>query len=134
MKCRRLLIMTISFMLAMSTCTTAYAQSGEFDKMYTSNDVVYESSAPKPLENSSAKAIWMTYEKSIVLEKYTESQDPNMSEFPQSVYYVEPNPAGYGEDAVGTLYLAAVGKMYPNNPNHHGYFCSYRGTMGYFLL
>lgn len=129
MKGKRIILMAMTLMLTMSVCTSAYAQSLE---VYTPNQVYYESTAPQPPAKV-ARAIWMTYEKSIILEKYTESADPHMSEFPQTVFYREPNPAGYGEQAAGTLTLVAVGKMRPDNPNHHGYYCSYRGTMGYFL-
>ena len=135
MKSRRFKIMIISLILAMSTCTTAYAQIGKIDKVYTANDVVYESHAPKPLVNSSARAIWVTYPKTIYLDQWLEGiKNPQMSDFPQSVSYSEPNPSGYGDDAKGTLYLNAVSKNKPNDPYDYGYRCSYTGTMGYFLF
>jgi len=134
MKHKKLLLVTISFMIAMLTCTAVYAQSGDVEKVYTSADVVYESVPPEPIKTSSARAVWMTYEKTVYLEKYTESENPSMSSFPPSIYYTEPNPSGYGENATGTLYLTSVSKIYPNNQDDHSYLCCYKGTMGYFLL
>lgn len=129
MKCKKIFSVLMIFILATATCTTAYAQNIE---TYTPDKVYYESATPEPPAKV-ARAIWMTYEKEIILEKHVGTADPSMSDFPQTVFYREPNPSGYGADATGTLSLYMVSKMYPRDPKHDGYYCSYRGTMGYFL-
>lgn len=134
MKCKRLLIMIMSLMFAMSTCTIGYAQSEENDEIYAFNDVIYDSSAPKTLANSSARAIWVTYPKMITKVYVMQTSNPYIGDFPQSIFYSEPNPSGYGEDAKGTLYLESFGRVYPDDPNSKEFYCHYSGTMGYFLL
>lgn len=129
MKGRKVLLIAMTLILAMATCTTAYAQSIE---VYTTNDVYYESTTPKSPTNV-AKAIWMTYDKNAIQKVFVDNDNPTWSDFPQSIFYTEPNPSGYGADATGTLYLVSVSKIFPNDPNHRGYWCGYMGTMGYFL-
>jgi len=130
MKHKKLLLVTIYFMIAMLTCTAAYAQSGEVEKVYTSADVIYESASPESIKTSSARAVWMTYEKTVVRPYTSTTENPKYMDFPQSIYYTEPNPSGYGEDATGTLYLQTV---FQGEDKYHWYL-SYTGTMGYFLL
>ena len=125
MKCKRLLIVIMSLMFAMSTCTIGYAQSEENDKIYAFNDVVYD---------SPARAIWVTYPKMITKVYVMQTSNPYIGDFPQSIFYSEPNPSGYGEDAKGTLYLESFDRVYPDDPNSKEFYYHYSGTMGYFLL
>ena len=97
--------------------------------VYTINDVIYSSPSTVPTDIS-PYAVWVTYDKTVILMNVHELMDPSLSDWPQTIYYTEPNPLGYGDDAWGTLYLKSAERI-PGSIS--AWYLTYEGEMGYFL-
>lgn len=103
--------------------------------VYTNEDVAFSYSGV--IEKLSAAgeisplAVWVTYEKTVILQYQSDIMNPSLSYWPQSIEYTEPNPSGYGADAWGTLYIKSQSKV-PGSVSFWN--VKYKGTMGYFLL
>lgn len=123
---RKVMAVALVFILSLTLTTNAFAKNLPVYKA-ESNKIIY--SSPIPNFAIYAPCVWATYTKTVVLESISDKEYPSFKDWPQSIYYTEPNPAGGDGDASGTLYLKNAEKL---SGMGSVWKLTYRGEMGFY--
>ncbi len=105
MKFRKFISLIISLLLFSAFGINVFASTPEAVQTFSEDGSAFTEKGISSETNSQITRDQRSYWKSAVVQSYSEKGNPSWSDWPQTIYYSEPNPYGSGT-AHGTLSLA----------------------------